>query len=103
MHFNIIPHFFGLSIVFLKKMKKIPKNIFRRIYIISGRTQKRSPKKGSVFITFRATYAPKIRATSGAIRAGKKIAGKRFAVLTLVAPRRFVPINIMISEPVIDI
>ena len=40
---------------------------------------------------------------SGAIRMGRKIAGVIFAVFTFVMPSMFVPIRIMISEPVTDI
>ena len=44
-----------------------------------------------------------IRRISGAIRAGRNIAGIIFAVFTLVIPRTPVPIRIIISEPVTDI
>ena len=103
MHFNIIPHFFGLSIVFLKKMKKIPKKYFSTNLYNFGQNEKMLPGRGAFSHIFAAFYAPKISAISGAISAGKKIAGRRFAVFTLLMPSKFIPINIMISDPVTDI
>lgn len=102
MHFNIIPHFFGLSIVFLKKMKKIPKKYFSTNLYNFGQNEKMLPDRGAFSHIFEAFYAPKISAIRGAISAGRKIAGKRFAVLTLLMPSRFIPINIIMSEPVVD-